>query len=161
MTDHRTAIRLPLAARGLEEAALLPDAEAAREVKRRLEGPRRTNLGLRGWLAWSWFLIPAGITTIILIDLYAMPALWSVLPTTVPWPLDTLLDVGLPLAIVAAIGIWLQRGVAARVIREVLRDRGIEVCLNCGYDLRRSQANQCPECGSPRPTTPSPNSSSI
>lgn len=34
-------------------------------------------------------------------------------------------------------------------IRRQLLDRGIPVCLECGYDLRGRTDPRCPECGSP------------
>jgi hypothetical protein len=36
-----------------------------------------------------------------------------------------------------------------RMMREVLRERGVGVCLGCGYDLRGlpSEQRACPECG--------------
>ncbi len=34
-----------------------------------------------------------------------------------------------------------------RAVRELLRARGVHVCLACGYDLRGGTGVRCPECG--------------
>jgi hypothetical protein len=34
-------------------------------------------------------------------------------------------------------------------LRKVLRQRGIPICLHCGYDLRGLTEARCPECGNP------------
>ena len=34
-----------------------------------------------------------------------------------------------------------------RFVRRYLQERGIAVCLNCGYDLRGQRDPRCPECG--------------
>jgi len=34
-------------------------------------------------------------------------------------------------------------------LRRQLIDRGIRVCLDCGYDLREFAEPRCPECGTP------------
>lgn len=34
-----------------------------------------------------------------------------------------------------------------RFVRQYLQDRGVPVCLKCGYDLRGQTAPRCPECG--------------
>jgi len=35
----------------------------------------------------------------------------------------------------------------ARSLRQQLRDRGVVLCIQCGYDLRGQTENRCPECG--------------
>ena len=36
-----------------------------------------------------------------------------------------------------------------RLVRQELHERGIPVCMNCGYDLRGQTEPRCPECGKP------------
>jgi len=36
-----------------------------------------------------------------------------------------------------------------RFVRQYLQDRGVAVCLRCGYDLRGLTEPRCPECGEP------------
>ncbi len=52
---------------------------------------------------------------------------------------------------------WLMRGAArgqSELLRQQLRDRGIPVCLACGYSLKGlTSPDRCPECGtSVKPT---------
>ena len=70
-----------------------------------------------------------------------------------------LLSIGLPvwLASTVNLGVWLFLGSFAslffwhrpyiRFVRQYLVDRGIIVCLKCGYDLRGQTIARCPECG--------------
>ncbi len=58
-----------------------------------------------------------------------------------------------PLVLIgAAVGPFLvQRALfhrrAQRLLRELLIERGILVCVHCGYDLRGQTEPRCPECG--------------
>ncbi len=39
------------------------------------------------------------------------------------------------------------RTIQHRVLRRVLREQGIPVCIECGYSLRDAPLPRCPECG--------------
>ena len=153
--DKRTRRALPIAARFVEVSALLPDGAAKREVKRRLEGPRRADLGLSGGLSWPPVLVPLMIALLLAIGEYVVQPLLIRVPFPMPWLLSRLVEVGVPIAVVLPVGAAMQRSVATRVVREVLNDRGVRVCLGCGYDLRRQPVLdeagcsevKCPECG--------------
>jgi len=43
-----------------------------------------------------------------------------------------------------------SRSVIRRQIREELAARGVAICVRCGYDLRGSGEQRCPECGTQR-----------
>lgn len=34
-----------------------------------------------------------------------------------------------------------------RILRECIREFGVPICNDCGYDLRNSNTSTCPECG--------------
>ena len=57
----------------------------------------------------------------------------------------------------AAIGYALRKDFA-RIVRTILRERGYDICIKCGYWLRGLDDNvqQCPECGAEREITPTP-----
>lgn len=46
-----------------------------------------------------------------------------------------------------AILVW--RNTVRRSLREQLIEKGIPICLKCGYDLRGQAVPRCPECGAP------------
>ena len=60
-----------------------------------------------------------------------------------------------------AFGFFIARRVAPSIYRE-LRERGIDLCPNCNYDLRERAAGSatCPECGVEREPMPPPISES-
>ena len=47
----------------------------------------------------------------------------------------------------AAMFLLLWRRPYTRFVRRYLQDRGVAVCLKCGYDLRGQIEPRCPECG--------------
>jgi len=57
--------------------------------------------------------------------------------------------VGFTVAISAPVstGFWLFRRRIQRSLRRQLIDRGVPVCLKCGYQLRGLMDPRCPECG--------------
>ena len=135
---------LPMAARGLPESELIPDADAARAVRRRLERTRRHEMGIIGVLAWTPVLIALSLGLYIVIDQLIM----RLIPP-MPQPIDFIVGSLVPIAIALTCATWIQRHVAGLAVREVLLERGIPVCLGCGYDLSLVPAHEprCPECG--------------
>ena len=49
----------------------------------------------------------------------------------------------------AYISITYWRRPYTRFLRQYLQERGVAVCLDCGYDLRGQTEPRCPECGQP------------
>jgi len=43
--------------------------------------------------------------------------------------------------------LWMRRRRIRIELRRQLVDRGIPICIHCGYDTRRLPENRCPECG--------------
>ena len=82
--------------------------------------------------------------------LYLWGVLWA-LPyarSIVHLPPLALRIIGIPLlSIAAAIVVSAAtRATARRSLRSDLTELGIRICVNCGYDLRGSNGDCCPEC---------------
>ena len=43
--------------------------------------------------------------------------------------------------------LWMSRASLRKSVRRKLAERGVLVCLHCGYDLRGQTVCRCPECG--------------
>jgi hypothetical protein len=64
---------------------------------------------------------------------------WSVQRLEVPFWLLTVMTT-------AGLALWISRQLIRKRIRSTLLERGYSVCLHCGYDLRGTETNRCPEC---------------
>jgi hypothetical protein len=138
---------LPLAARGLPESELLPDADAARAVKEKLKINRRVDLGWSALLAWPPVVIIIGVGVLVIVD-----QLLTSIAHHMPPIIASLATLLIPLGVAVGLGTLLQRRVAGLAVREVLLERGIPVCRGCGYHLADLPAGEprCPECGRER-----------
>ena len=47
----------------------------------------------------------------------------------------------------SALFVWARRREIQTTVRRLLRERGLRVCMRCGYDLRGNTQPRCPECG--------------
>lgn len=119
--------------------------EFRREVRRLFR--RRVLWTRRYWAGIAVYSTCFGVM-MAMIDWFAVPARKLFLYWMPRW-LDRPLMSGL---IGAALGLALQfffRKPALRCRWEALNNRGIPVCMNCGYDLRGQVEPRCPECGTP------------
>jgi len=68
-------------------------------------------------------------------------------------PLHPALAGGLVGTLAGLGGAWAFRRIVhkpfQRAIRRALVERGLPVCIACGYDLRGNVSGVCPECGEP------------
>lgn len=69
--------------------------------------------------------------------------------------LDSWWIAGTTAALVSCGLLWAQhsfwlRPMLRRNLRQQLTDRGVAICLHCGYDLRGLTSDYCPECGGNR-----------
>ena len=51
---------------------------------------------------------------------------------------------------------WIYRALYVKPVRRAMRDRGYDLCVSCGYDLKGIESPQCPECGAQREPMPDP-----
>lgn len=51
------------------------------------------------------------------------------------------------LAAVQLLAVWSVRNATRRALRKQLADKGVPICVNCGYDTRELPEPRCPECG--------------
>ncbi|MGB0714768.1 MAG: hypothetical protein ACPGXK_02760 [Phycisphaerae bacterium] len=73
---------------------------------------------------------------------------WSISPTTVKL---AALSIFMALMLGGfAIILYFALGRARRNLRRMLVERGVAICVPCGYDLRGIRDERCPECGSER-----------
>lgn len=87
----------------------------------------------------------------------ALAAAWGVLtPVWVAWlrgggwvgVIAAALGIGAVQGLVFGLGFQLMlRGPTRRALRAELCDRGVPLCVSCGYDLRGLRSPRCPECG--------------
>ncbi len=108
---------------------------AWKECNRRVLIRSRFRLILIGVVGLS---IPAGFFLSPIVGRLGIPA------SIAPLLAGTLLGV-----FFAPILNWWYRRPIQRCLREELVDRGIPICLECGYDIQGQIEPRCPECGTP------------
>jgi hypothetical protein len=91
-----------------------------------------------------WFVLFIIIlTTVSNSAVERIHALFPSVPYSVRFALTTAVS-----GLFGIVGAWLLRARRQRAVREVLRARGVRVCMKCGYNLSGIVSEQCPECGS-------------
>lgn len=63
------------------------------------------------------------------------------------WWLASLINMLCWAIITAAVVVFFWRRPYIRFVRQYLQERGVAICLKCGYDLRGQVKPRCPECG--------------
>ncbi|MCA9253068.1 MAG: hypothetical protein KDA54_18220 [Phycisphaerales bacterium] len=51
------------------------------------------------------------------------------------------------LSAVQLLAVWSVRNATRRALRKRLADKGVPICVSCGYDTRELPGPRCPECG--------------
>lgn len=145
-TNSRRAKRHPLnlTLAGLPELGYFASAEEREQVLREIAAGG----ALKTWQSW----FATGLLVAIVFG--AVAILWwlmSLLLRLVAWPL--IVENGLRMAglvLGSAVSIrHMTRSVYAKPLRDKLLDRGIPICLKCGYLLHGLPltSERCPECG--------------
>lgn len=104
---------------------------ASADGRPRRRPPRQRLLGMRANV-WVPTLFAVGVTAFMFVS---------------DWPKDKqpwLAALGVAVAIAALTALWLGRRVEQRLRRAVARTN---LCFDCGYDLRATESEACPECG--------------
>ena len=125
--------------RHFPELDLFPTAEDRRRAN------RRATLRLVG--RPRWLLAAAAAIVLALTLTFALR--WGVSSLGLPISRTTSnLILAVPVAIGCSLfGVWLMRRELSRRLRLELLDRGVPVCVRCGYDLLGVPGPGCPECG--------------
>jgi hypothetical protein len=125
-----------------------PDIAITREDRRWVAEQFSEERGLHP-LATSWVCLLCGF-----LGLACFPIGFLILKS-LSWPEWYFCFTFFPAcAFLMGLGVYLShRKVVGPLARARLRDRGYDVCLQCGYWLHGLGPDiaQCPECGSPRP----------
>ncbi len=122
------------------ELAILDNAEERRKVRE--EAHSRVALG---WVHWLLFFVIVFASTQLSGSTIRSLPIFRALP-------EPVIQLFLMLVLTDIIA-WLNRRLyrrrMRRVVRSLLRARGVRVCLDCGYDLRGAVESRCSECGTP------------
>ncbi len=96
------------------------------------------HMGLRGIL-WAALVLLWGLSVALVARFVGIPD-WAL--RYVVYPLLVALPAG-------SGPVWFGRRYVQRSLRRQLLERGVPICLRCGYDLRGQTEPRCPECGKP------------
>lgn len=91
-------------------------------------------------VVWTALLVCAGL---ILCGMFVLPSIYFAYKT---WFMAISL---LVLSLACPVGLWASKIGLQNQLRRALRDQGIPICLECGYNLYGTHSGVCPECGLP------------
>jgi len=108
---------------------------------------RKSDVARKRWagvfncgIAICWFII---FNPLIRVTLpLAIDYDWNLWVTMSIWFLP-------PFALALAVYLWCVFYARPRRIRCLMNQRGVPICMQCGYDLQASKYQSCPECGQP------------
>jgi len=105
-----------------------------REAARALVKARATS-GQYYTVLW---IVPIAVAIVLLTEFVLVPrgSLW--VGNAIFWPTVVLFP---------SACLWLLRRRVRFALRRQLVERGVPICLHCGYDTRDLPENRCPECG--------------
>ena len=91
--------------------------------------------------SWKWRLSLLAVFVLTIVGCAAIPriswpSIWFVAAVGMCWSLSLVFGLNL---------LWRKAWI--RELRCLLRERGVPICLHCGYDLRGLAEARCPECG--------------
>lgn len=127
--------------RGVPELAQFDNDEQAQHALREIEREAGNPASWHFWLAIAGLVVAAFSTH--------RAVQWMLRPLGWPDILDDLLAFAAAALVFWFVLRWLHRAGGPEALRRKLLERGIPVCLACGYSLRGqpSDSTRCPECG--------------
>lgn len=91
--------------------------------------------GLYSTVLW---IVPIAVVIVLLTEFLLVPRDLTWVGNALFWP---------TVVFFPSVCLWLRRRRVRLALRRELVDRGIPICLHCGYDTRDLPENRCPECG--------------
>ena len=123
--------------RGRPEMDLFPSDEAREEALRAIH---RDLYGWRGVLSLTLNAVGVAVLFFLLVAVIK-----RVFPSLVVW--SGYFALGITIVVYLAFLFVALRRSSVRDLRHQLVERGVLVCIGCGYDLRGASHERCPECG--------------
>jgi len=115
-----------------------------REALRALTHARASS----GQLTMVLWIVPIAIAIVLFTEFVLVPRGLTWWGNVIFWP---------TVVFYPSVCLWLRRQRIRVDLRRQLAERGIPICIQCGYDTRGLTEHRCPECGTPfEPIEPKP-----